>query len=62
MVGRGVSQGLPTFENLTGFEAQEGGDVADPATYTDLGIAAMHFRAATQDLFDSQFPVPPIFK
>jgi hypothetical protein len=62
MVGRGVSQELPTFENLTGFEAKEGGDVADPATYTDLGIAAMHFRAATQDLFDSQFPVPPIFK
>lgn len=58
----GVSPGQPvTFGNLTGFEAKEGGDVADPATYKDLGIGAMHFKAATKDRFNRKFPVPPAF-
>lgn len=57
-----TSGAIWTFEMMTGFTTQEGGDVTDPSTYTDVGVGSMHFETVTQQLSNLYFPVPPTFK
>jgi hypothetical protein len=51
-----------TMAEITGYDIAPGADPGLPASYTDHGIAAMHFGAETQTLADKYFPVPPAFK
>jgi hypothetical protein len=57
-----VSGAQATLQEQTGFMVEEGGDVTDPSTYTDVGIGPMHFATVTQQLANLYFPVPPAFK